>query len=98
MIKQSVEMKPNDPPNVRKQRIKNVVDQMNSTAASLPPDMVAQQESQLDPEVLSMLRQYGYRGHGAGQTPAQRPTAAPSGTPDVNDVAAYLKHLRSQKP
>lgn len=74
MIQRSIEMQPADSPIVRKQRIKNVVDQLNSVAASLPPEDVARQEAQMDPATLQILRQYGYRGAEMGRTHSPSPS------------------------
>jgi len=91
MIRQSIEMQPSDAPQTRKQRIKNVIDQLNSVGGSLPPDAVAEQESQMDPRVLEMLRGNGYKSHTG--TSSKPPGAAPSGfDPD----AFYAQHKKAK--
>lgn len=73
MIRRSVERGMNDAPETRAQKDKNMIDQLNSIAASLPPDQVAAQEAQLPPAVIETLRSRGYRSpiaNGTGRSGA----------------------------
>jgi hypothetical protein len=69
-IRNSVEIKPGDSKTVRAQKFKNLTDLVNSIAGSLPPDAIAAQEKQMDPNAMTLLRGYGYRGGKDTSSPA----------------------------
>ena len=80
MIKRSIERQAGDYANkgVVAQRDKNVIDQLNSIAASLPRDAVIEQENQMPEEVLADLVARGYKRVGTGAGNAAASPAAPS--------------------
>lgn len=91
-IRASIEIKPGESKESRAQKLKNLMDLTNSIGGSLPPDAVATQEGQMEPQQIAKLRSHGYRG---GQQHAQQ-GAAPSGAPASHAQqlwdAAVAKH------
>jgi hypothetical protein len=75
-IRNSIEIKPGDPPPTRAQKLKNMLDLVNSIGGSLPSDAVASQEAQMGPGEMDILRGHGYRASAAG---GAAPHAAGSG-------------------
>lgn len=76
-IRNSVEIKPGESKASRDQKIKNLVDLVNSIAGSLPPDAISQQEGQMEPGLINVLRGYGYRGGTTPQSSGDINLAAP---------------------
>ena len=81
MIRKSLERQPGDfaNPTLLKQRDKNMIDQMNSIAASLPAEAVRRQEEQMSPAELADLVARGYKSVGPSAPSAGRGGGAGGG-------------------
>jgi hypothetical protein len=55
-IRHSIEFKPGDTKDVRAQKRKNMVDLVNSISGSLPATAIAEQEDQMDPGSIALLK------------------------------------------
>ena len=90
-IRESIEIKPGDQPPIVAQKVKNVVDLINSIGGSLPADAIMFQESQLTPEQLQRVQGYGYQLRQPDQS--RTPQAAPGGL-----SAAAAEYMRTHPP
>lgn len=68
-IRQSIEIKPGDSQPVRQQKLKNVVDLINSIGGALPDEAVTAQESQMAPDQIERLSGYGYKARESATQP-----------------------------
>jgi hypothetical protein len=87
-IRGSVEIKPGDSKTVRAQKFKNLTDLVNSISGSLPPEAIAEQEGQMDPSAIALLRGYGYKGGTSSPVAHDKPGdinlgAPPKAQPDA---------------
>lgn len=78
-IRAGIEIQPKDPPAVRQQKVKNLVDLMNSVGGALPSSAVATQEDQMDPEQFKLVQGYGYKAAARAEAAAAAGAPAPSG-------------------
>jgi len=89
-IRNSIEIKPGDSPELKATKAKNMFDLINSTGGALPAEAIAVQEAQMDPAALAALREHGYRGGGLGGQ--QEPlTVAPPPPPKVTAESTAAK-------
>lgn len=94
-IRHSIEYKPGDSREVKAQKRKNMIDLVNSISGSLPAGAIAEQEDQMDPGSIALLKGYGYRGAKRSQTPP--PSQAPSHT-GASDPGGDIHLGKESKP
>lgn len=93
----SMKLAPGDAKVSADQKKANLIDFLNAVRVSLPPDLAAQQESQVDPKTLSYLKSIGY---GKAPTPrgmAMLQSVAPDAAPAA-DVGEGGRGAGGQAP
>lgn len=93
-IRNSIEIKPDEPKESRAQKQKNLIDLINSIGGSLPKDAIGEQEGQMDEAALALMTQRGYRRAGGGAATAAAPSA--HGAAPIGSREAAVAHLKAQ--